>query len=467
MSGGEHRPGRFTQLDFDSLAAVADETQAEHAVAVHRPDVRPFSGTRHAFVLKPGAIQYTLDAALSAQPAQEAEGATGEDVPRRAAIQPFRGTRQTYALVPGGIQYTLDALFSQRIQDEEAVTSPPVERTQSDEHSKPAIPHSLFDTLEDLPSDDVPGDGADEHAGGDAGLGGAAIGRFAVQARGGAADGLCSSVGDSDQSVPTAGGRSGHDEPEPEPHRPTRDFCITDAHQIGAGGLHEKARANLAAIQLLKGIEADHREATDEEKAVLARYAGWGALAQVFEPEWRLKPEWQVAATELKELLTEQEFASARATTPNAHFTSPLVIKAIWNGLGRLGVTGRLDVLEPALGVGHFFGLMPDALHGGRRTGVELDGLTARIAKTLYPDATIFAQGFETTNFPDNFFDVVVGNVPFGDYPVHDPSIRRALTRAIHDYFFAKSLDKVRPGGIMALITHAMRNELLTSSEQR
>ena len=217
--------------------------------------------------------------------------------------------------------------------------------------------------------------------------------------------------------------------------------------------MHEKARANIAAIRLLKDIEADHRDASDEEKASLVRYAGWGALAQVFEPEWRLKQGWQAAATELKELLNEQEYASARATTPNAHFTSPLVIKAIWNGLGRLGVTGSVDVLEPAVGVGHFFGLMPEALQGGHRTGVELDGLTARIARTLYPDAAIFPQGFETTSFPDNFFDLVVGNVPFGDYPVHDPSMERALTRAIHDYFFAKSLAKVRVGGVMVLIT--------------
>jgi N12 class adenine-specific DNA methylase len=217
--------------------------------------------------------------------------------------------------------------------------------------------------------------------------------------------------------------------------------------------LHEKARANIAAIRLLKGIEAEHRDASDEEKAILVRYAGWGALAQVFEPERRLKHEWKAAATELKELLTDQEYASTRATTPNAHFTSPLVIRAIYEGLGMLGVTGLIDVLEPAMGVGHFFGLMPEALHGGQRTGVELDGLTARIARTLYPDAAIFPQGFETTNFPDNFFDIVVGNVPFGDYPVHDPSMKRSLTRAIHDYFFAKSLDKVRPGGVMAFIT--------------
>src|SRR5207249_2880832 len=148
-----------------------------------------------------------------------------------------------------------------------------------------------------------PGDGAGEHAGRDAGLGGAAIRRSDVQARGRAADGLYSSLGDGSRAVPSAGRRVGLD--EPEPHRPTRDFRITEAHQIGVGGLHEKARANIEAIRLLKGLEAEHRDASDEEKASLVRYAGWGALAQVFEPEGRLKHEWQAAATELKELLTE------------------------------------------------------------------------------------------------------------------------------------------------------------------
>src|SRR6266536_3124453 len=341
MSGAEGRTGRFTQLAFDSLATVADDTQVEHGSAVQRPDIQAFSGTRHAFVLKAGGVQYTLDAALSAPSVQEAEGATDQDRPGQDAPLKFSGRR--YSLIPGGIQYTLDALFSRIVQDEETATNLPAERPHPNGHSKPVLPQTLFDTLADLPADEISGNGTGEHAERGAGL----------------------------------------SEPEPEPSRPSRDFRITDGHQIGAGGLHEKARA----------------------------------------------------------------------TTPNAHFTSPLVIHAIWNGLGRLGVTGGVDVLEPAVGAGHFFGLMPDALQGGRRTGVELDGLTARIAKTLYPDAKIFQQGFETTNFPDNFFDVVVGNVPFGDYPVHDPSMRRVLTRAIHDYFFAKSLDNVRPGGIMALIT--------------
>ncbi len=214
--------------------------------------------------------------------------------------------------------------------------------------------------------------------------------------------------------------------------------------------MHEKARANITAIRLLKTLEAEGREATDEEKAVLVRYSGWGALAQVFEPEWRIQPEWKTASTELQQLLTEEEYESARATTPNAHFTSPMVIQAMWDGLQKLGLRKGAQVLEPAMGIGHFFGLMPME---GRRTGVELDSLTARIARKLYPDSTIFAQGFEATKLPDNYFDAVVGNVPFGDYPVHDPKMKPKFTRAIHDYFFAKSLEKLRPGGIMALVT--------------
>src|SRR5205807_3553885 len=176
-------------------------------------------------------------------------------------------------------------------------------------------------------------------------------------------------------------------------------------------------------------------------------------LAQVFEYDYRRKPEWNTLATELEQLLTTDEYESARATTPNAHFTSPIVIQAIWNGLEKLGIRKGAEVLEPAMGIGHFFGLMPETLQGGRRTGVELDSITARIAKHLYPDSTIFAKGFEETPLPDDYFDLVVGNVPFGDYPVHDPQTRHSLTRSIHDYFFAKSVEKVRPGGILALIT--------------
>jgi N12 class adenine-specific DNA methylase len=234
--------------------------------------------------------------------------------------------------------------------------------------------------------------------------------------------------------------------------KPSRDFRITDAHRIGQGGLHEKARDNVAAIRLLKVLEAENRDASGEEKAILARFVGWGALANaVFATP--VAPEWKNTAESVRKLLTSEEYESARASTPNAHFTSPQVIEAIWNGLHRLGLAHGAQVLEPAMGVGHFFGLMPETMQGGHKTGVDLDSITARIAKKLYPDSTIFAKGFEETPLPDNYFDAVVGNVPFGNYAVHDPEIPHKLTRTIHDYFFAKSLEKVRPGGVMALIT--------------
>jgi N12 class adenine-specific DNA methylase len=234
--------------------------------------------------------------------------------------------------------------------------------------------------------------------------------------------------------------------------KPSRDFRITESHRIGQGGLHEKARDNLAAIRTLKVLEAENRDATDAEKAVLARYVGWGSMPNAFD-HWP-PSEWKPVAQEVKQLLTPEEYESARASTPNAHFTSPVVIEAVWDAMLRLGLKPGAQILEPSLGVGHFFGLMPPAVFPGtRRTGVELDSVTARIAAKLYPDATIFAKGFEETALPDNFFDAAVGNVPFGDYGVHDPAYKRPLTRAIHDYFFAKSLDKLRPGGVMALIT--------------
>jgi hypothetical protein len=237
------------------------------------------------------------------------------------------------------------------------------------------------------------------------------------------------------------------------PAAPPRDFRITESHRIGQGGLKEKARDNIAAIRTLRLVEDESREARDPEKAVLARYSGWGALANVFHPYPR--SDWQEIARDVKENLTPEEYDSARASTPNAHFTSPLVINTLWQAMERFGLTPGANVLEPSLGVGHFFGLMPESLLPGcRRTGVELDGITARIAKQLYPDATIFAKGFEETTLPDNFFDAVIGNIPFGNYPVHDPAYKNSpVTRTIHDYFLAKSLDKLRAGGVMALIT--------------
>jgi hypothetical protein len=194
--------------------------------------------------------------------------------------------------------------------------------------------------------------------------------------------------------------------------RPSRDFRITSALRIGQGTLHEKARDNIAAIRLLKILEAENREASDDEKAILSLYGGWGAMPNVF--GYDQPREWRSTAATVKELLTGPEFESARASTPNAHYTSPLVIEAVWNALHRLGLGSGAQILEPAMGVGHFFGLMPESVQGAHRTGVELDSITARIARKLYPDSTIFAQGFEETPLPDNYFDAVVGNVPFG-----------------------------------------------------
>jgi N12 class adenine-specific DNA methylase len=238
---------------------------------------------------------------------------------------------------------------------------------------------------------------------------------------------------------------------EPEP-KPSRDFVIRDYLRTGEGSLHQKALENIAAIRVLKQIEADDREPTGTEKEFLSKYVGWGAMAQAFE-RYPSK-EWQFVAEALKRDLTPEEYESARASTPNAHFTSPMVISGIWKAMERMGISACPQILEPSMGVGHFLGLMPEKLLPGcHRTGVELDSITARIAKQLYPDTKIFAKGFEETALPDNYFDAVVGNVPFGDYAIHDPSYKRQLTRAIHDYFFAKSLDKLRPGGVMALIT--------------
>ncbi len=266
----------------------------------------------------------------------------------------------------------------------------------------------------------------------------------------GAQDAVQSGVGAGDAGVPAAG-RDFLLDDEPE-RKPSRDFRITPLHRIGQGSLQEKARDNIAAIHTLKKLEGEGLDATDDEKAMLARYVGWGAMSGAFDSH--PPADWKQTAKDLRDLLTEDEYESARASTPNAHFTSPMVISAIWNGMRRVGLPKESQVLEPSLGVGNFLGMMPEDLaERCHRTGVELDSITARIASKLYPDSTIFAKGFEETPLPDNYFDAAVGNVPFGDYRIHDPSYPRHVTRSIHDYFFAKSLDKVRPGGVMAFIT--------------
>jgi N12 class adenine-specific DNA methylase len=311
-------------------------------------------------------------------------------------------------------------------------------------------PHQQFDfgPLAALSPDDAAPTPGGEPAGAGAGRDGGALHGHPVQPGVGPQNGTSPGLGNGDTRNTSARRIDLDIEPEA---KPSRDFRITGPHRIGQGGLHEKARGNIEAIRTLKKLEGENRDAGDDEKAILARYVGWGAMPAVFD---RAQPEeWRSTARAVKELLTGDEYESARASTPNAHFTSPVVIGAIWNGLHHLGVGKGAQVLEPAMGVGHFFGLMPESMQGGHRTGVELDSITARIAKKLYPDATIFAKGFEETPLPDNYFDAVVGNVPFGDYAVHDPAMKPQFTRAIHDYFFAKSLEKARPGGVMALIT--------------
>ena len=232
-----------------------------------------------------------------------------------------------------------------------------------------------------------------------------------------------------------------------EPAPATENFCITD-DALGVGTVKQKYNRNAEAIRTLKQIEAEGRAATPAEQEILSWYVGWGGLSDVFDPD---KEAWAAEYVELKGLLTPEEYASARASTLNAHYTSPTVIKAIYEAVGNLGFsTGNL--LEPSCGVGNFFGLLPEKMQESKLYGVELDSISGRIAQQLYPKANITVRGFEKTNFPDGFFDVAIGNVPFGGYKVVDSRYEKH-NFYIHDYFLAKSIDKVRPGGVLAFIT--------------
>ncbi|XCH79243.1 MAG: DEAD/DEAH box helicase family protein [Candidatus Dehalobacter alkaniphilus] len=235
---------------------------------------------------------------------------------------------------------------------------------------------------------------------------------------------------------------------EPQkPVQPRVNFRITDDN-LGAGGQKAKYGWNTAAIRLLNRLEQQDRLATLEEQESLSRYVGWGGLPQVFDEK---NSQWDKEYTELKELLTDEEYTSARASTLNAHYTSPTVIKAIYACLENMSFkTG--NILEPACGIGNFFGLVPEIMKNTKLYGIELDGITGRIAKQLYQNASIAVQGYEETSLPDSFFDLAVGNVPFGSYGVADKKYDK-FKFYIHDYFFAKTLDKVRPGGIIAFIT--------------
>ena len=236
---------------------------------------------------------------------------------------------------------------------------------------------------------------------------------------------------------------------EHEPIKPAAkiNFRITD-DALGHGGPKTKFRMNINAIRTLKAIESEQRLATADEQEVLSRYVGWGGCADAFD---EAKENWRSEYAELKGLLTEEEYESARASVLNAHYTSPAVIKAIYKAIENMGFrTG--NILEPSCGIGNFFGLLPESMAGSKLYGIELDSITGRIAKQLYQNANIAIQGYEETSLPDSFFDIAIGNVPFGDYGVADKRYDKNHF-LIHDYFFAKTLDKVRPGGIIALVT--------------
>mgnify|MGYP002796566495 CR=1 FL=1 len=235
-----------------------------------------------------------------------------------------------------------------------------------------------------------------------------------------------------------------------EPERSTLElagnFRITDDH-LGEGGAKQKYARNIEAIRTLFRLEAEHRGATAEEQQVLSQYVGWGGLADAFDPG---KDSWAKEYAELKGLLSEDEYAAARSSTLNAHYTSPTVIRSIYDAVERMGFHSG-NILEPSMGVGNFFGMLPNTMQDSRLYGVELDSITGRIAKKLYPQADITVAGFETTDRRD-FYDLAVGNVPFGQYKVNDKAYNK-LGFSIHNYFFAKAIDQVRPGGIVAFVT--------------
>ena len=224
------------------------------------------------------------------------------------------------------------------------------------------------------------------------------------------------------------------------------NFHITDDN-LGVGGPKQKFARNIEAIQTLRTLEQEHRGATAEEQQVLSQYVGWGGLADVFDPN---KENWSAEYTQLKGLLTEEEYAAARASTLNAHYTSPVVIRAIYDAVEKMGFQSG-NILEPSMGIGNFFGMLPSGMADSRLYGVELDSITGRIAQKLYPQADITVAGFETTDRRD-FYDLAVGNVPFGQYKVNDNAYNK-LGFSIHNYFFAKAIDQVRPGGVVAFVT--------------
>ena len=246
---------------------------------------------------------------------------------------------------------------------------------------------------------------------------------------------------------------------QPEPHPPENFYILDD--DLGKGGPKEKFWRNIKAIATLKQIEQENRYATPEEQHIFSQYVGWGGLADAFDPD---KPAWAAEYAELKELLTPEEYEAARASTLNAHYTSPTVIRAIYDAVEQMGFrTG--NILEPSCGVGNFFGMLPESMAGSCLYGVELDSISGRIARQLYPKADITVAGFETTDRRD-FYDLAIGNVPFGQYQVNDKAYNK-LGFNIHNYFFAKSLDQVRPGGVVAFVTSRYTMDAKDSTVRR
>ena len=241
---------------------------------------------------------------------------------------------------------------------------------------------------------------------------------------------------------------------------PARNFRIIDEH-LGEGGPKQKFARNIEAIRTLQTLENESRNATPEEQEILSQYVGWGGLADAFDPD---KDSWTKEYKELKGLFSEDEYAAARASTLNAHYTSPTVIRAIYDAVEQMGFTTG-NILEPSMGVGNFFGMLPESMQGSRLYGVELDSITGRIAQHLYPEANITVAGFETTSQRD-FYDLAVGNVPFGNYKVNDKAYNQ-LGFSIHNYFFAKALDQVRPGGIVAFVTSRFTMDSKDSSARK
>lgn len=336
---------------------------------------------------------------------------------------------------------------------------------ESDKLEAENVPHAPAgenpEALGEVPSEDVRGDAE----GGDATGVGSERGQADVGGDSGPGEqGTAAQPGEGNDEravgVPAGGERtSGDRRGASRGSTPTStDYRITPDDHIGEGSIKQKASENLEAIRTLKTIEGEGREATPDEQKRLVKYVGWGGMPQPFQQPYAVQREWQAVRAELDSLLTPEEFASARASTPNAHYTSPLVIDGIWSALNRLGFSdGEVySILEPAMGAGHFFGMTPTGIADrAQRVGIELDSITGRIARLLYPQVDVQVAGFEKVRLPNDYFDLAVSNVPFGNYGIHDPAYKRTpgVTKSIHDYFFAKALDKVRPGGVVAFIT--------------